>query len=78
MSVDAVPAPETVPPRTVGAAELGIDRSDRDMARREPAVTFPEVSEQLPDLEITGPPARLRSSSVDGLTRLPARLAGAR
>ncbi|MGY1915557.1 hypothetical protein [Blastococcus sp. SYSU DS0973] len=78
MSVDAEPAPETVPPRTVGAADLGIDLSDRDMARREPAVTFPEVFEQPPGLEIPGPPARLRSSSGDGLTRLPARLTGAR
>ena len=45
------------------------------LARRELAVTFRKVFEQLPDLEITGPPARLRSSFVNGLKRLPARLA---
>ncbi|TFV52342.1 cytochrome P450 [Blastococcus sp. TF02A_35] len=47
------------------------------LARRELAVTFRKVFEQLPDLEITGPPARLRSSFVNGLKRLPARLGGA-
>ncbi|MGY2084545.1 cytochrome P450 [Blastococcus sp. SYSU DS0539] len=48
------------------------------LARRELAVTFTKVFEQLPDLEVTGPPARLRSSFVNGLKRLPARLTGAR
>ena len=48
------------------------------LARRELAVTFRKVFEQLPDLEVTGPPARLRSSFVNGLKRLPARLTGAR
>ncbi len=47
------------------------------LARRELAVTFRKVFEQLPDLEITGPPAQLRSSFVNGLKRLPARLGGA-
>ncbi|MCF6506038.1 cytochrome P450 [Blastococcus sp. MG754426] len=48
------------------------------LARRELAVTFTRVFEQLPDLEVTGPPDRLRSSFVNGLKRLPARLAGGR
>jgi cytochrome P450 len=48
------------------------------LARRELVVTFAKVFEQLPDLEVTGPPARLRSSFVNGLKRLPARLTGAR
>ncbi|WP_346619875.1 cytochrome P450 [Blastococcus montanus] len=48
------------------------------LARRELAVTFAKVFEQLPDLVVTGPPDRLRSSFVNGLKRLPARLDGAR
>jgi cytochrome P450 len=48
------------------------------LARREIAVTFEELFRQLPDLEVIGEPDRLRSSFVNGLKRLPARLAGAR
>ena len=48
------------------------------LARREIAVTFRELFERLPDLEVNGPPDRLRSSFVNGLKRLPARLTGAR
>ena len=48
------------------------------LARRELAVTFRRLFEHLPDLEITGEPARLRSSFVNGLKRLPARLTGER
>jgi cytochrome P450 len=48
------------------------------LARREIAVTFRRLFEQLPDLEIAGEPARLRSSFVNGLKRLPARLPGVR
>jgi methyl-branched lipid omega-hydroxylase len=48
------------------------------LARRELAVTFRAVFDLLPDLEVTGPPDRLRSSFVNGLKRLPARLTGAR
>jgi cytochrome P450 len=48
------------------------------LARREIAVTFRLLLEQLPDLEVTGEPARLRSSFVNGLKRLPARLTGVR
>ena len=47
------------------------------LARREIAVTFAELFARLPDLEVAGPPDRLRSSFVNGLKRLPARL-GAR
>ena len=48
------------------------------LARREIAVTFRQLFEQLPDLEVVGEPARLRSSFVNGLKRLPARLTGVR
>ncbi|MGY1712072.1 cytochrome P450 [Geodermatophilus sp. SYSU D00758] len=48
------------------------------LARRELAVTFRAIFDQLPDLEVTGPPDRLRSSFVNGLKRLPARLTGMR
>jgi cytochrome P450 len=46
------------------------------LARREIAVTFQELFRLLPDLEVAGPPGRLRSSFVNGLKRLPARLPG--
>jgi len=48
------------------------------LARRELAVTFRRLFEICPDLEITGEPDRLRSSFVNGLKRLPARLGGQR
>ena len=48
------------------------------LARREIAVTFRGLFEKLPDLEVTGPPDRLRNSFVNGLKRLPARLTGQR
>jgi hypothetical protein len=32
----------------------------------------------MPDLEVAGEPARLRSSFVNGIKRLPARLTGVR
>ncbi|MGY1641242.1 cytochrome P450 [Geodermatophilus sp. SYSU D00703] len=47
------------------------------LARRELAVTFRALFDQLPDLEVAGPPDRLRSSFVNGVKRLPARLTGA-
>ncbi|SFE66031.1 cytochrome P450 [Blastococcus tunisiensis] len=47
------------------------------LARREIAVTFRQLFDQLPDLEVAGEPARLRSSFVNGLKRLPGRLTGA-
>jgi methyl-branched lipid omega-hydroxylase len=48
------------------------------LARREIAVTFRRLLEQMPDLEVAGEPSRLRSLFVNGLKRLPARLTGAR
>ena len=48
------------------------------LARRELAVTFRAMFDQLPDLEVTGEPDRLRSSFVNGVKRLPARLGGGR
>ncbi|WP_448609941.1 cytochrome P450 [Geodermatophilus sp. URMC 60] len=48
------------------------------LARRELAVTFRALLDQLPDLDVTGEPDRLRSSFVNGLKRLPARLGGVR
>jgi cytochrome P450 len=48
------------------------------LARRELAVTFRALFDRLPDLEVTGEPDRLRSSFVNGIKRLPARLTGAR
>ncbi|MGY1737526.1 cytochrome P450 [Geodermatophilus sp. SYSU D00684] len=48
------------------------------LARRELQVTFRAIFDQLPDLEVTGPPDRLASSFVNGLKRLPARLGGTR
>jgi len=47
------------------------------LARRELAVTFQALFDRLPDLEVTGEPDRLRSSFVNGIKRLPARLTGA-
>jgi len=46
------------------------------LARRELAVTFRALFDQVPDLEVTGEPDRLRSSFVNGVKRLPARLGG--
>jgi methyl-branched lipid omega-hydroxylase len=46
------------------------------LARRELAVTFRALFDRLPDLEVTGEPDRLRSSFVNGIKRLPARLTG--
>ncbi|MCU1618650.1 MAG: cyp [Modestobacter sp.] len=48
------------------------------LARREIGVAFRAFAEQLPDLEVSGEPARLQSSFVNGLKRLPARLTGLR
>jgi methyl-branched lipid omega-hydroxylase len=48
------------------------------LARREIGVAFRTLFDKLPDLEVCGEPDRLRSSFVNGLKRLPARLTGAR
>jgi methyl-branched lipid omega-hydroxylase len=47
------------------------------LARREITVTFRMIFDLLPDLEVIGEPDRLRSSFVNGIKRLPARLGGA-
>jgi len=46
------------------------------LARRELSVTFRALFDRLPGLEVTGEPDRLRSSFVNGIKRLPARLTG--
>ncbi len=48
------------------------------LARREITVAFRMLFELLPDLEVVGEPDRLRSSFVNGIKRLPARLGGPR
>ena len=47
-----------------------------NLARREVAVAFRKLFEQMPDLEVVGEPDRLRSSFVNGIKRLPVRLTG--
>ena len=42
-----------------------------NLARREIRVMFREIFERLPDLEITGPPDRLRSNFINGIKRMP-------
>jgi cytochrome P450 len=48
------------------------------LARRELGVAFRTLFDKLPDLEVCGEPEQLRSSFVNGLKRLPARLTGVR
>jgi cytochrome P450 len=48
------------------------------LARREIGVAFRAFFDGLPDLEVTGEPARLQSTFVNGLKRLPARLTAVR
>jgi cytochrome P450 len=48
------------------------------LARREITVAFRLLFDLLPDLEVAGESDRLRSSFVNGIKRLPARLGGAR
>jgi cytochrome P450 len=42
-----------------------------NLARREIRVIFRELFRRLPDLEITGPPERLRSNFIHGIKRMP-------
>ncbi len=42
-----------------------------NLARREMRVMFRELFRRLPDLEITGPPDRLRSNFINGIKHLP-------
>ena len=44
-----------------------------NLARREIRVVFRELLRRLPDLEITGPPERLRSNFIHGIKRMPVR-----
>jgi cytochrome P450 len=44
-----------------------------NLARREIRVMFRQIFSRLPDLEITGPPAKLASNFVHGITRMPCR-----
>src|SRR4051812_32509383 len=48
------------------------------LARREIGVAFRTLFDKLPDLEVAGEPDRLKSSFINGLKRLPARLTGER
>ena len=42
-----------------------------NLARREIRVMFDRILHRLPDLEITGPPARLESNFIHGIKRMP-------
>jgi cytochrome P450 len=42
-----------------------------NLARREITIMFRELMQRLPDLEITGPPERLRSNFIHGIKRMP-------
>jgi cytochrome P450 len=42
-----------------------------NLARREIRVMFDRILHRLPDLEITGPPARLQSNFINGIKRMP-------
>jgi cytochrome P450 len=42
-----------------------------NLARREIRVMFERIFRRLPDLEITGPPARLESNFINGIKRMP-------
>ena len=44
-----------------------------NLARREMRVMFREILTRLPDLEISGPPERLRSNFIHGIKRMPCR-----
>jgi len=44
------------------------------LARREIQVMLDEIFKGLPDLEITGPPDRLRSPFLHGIKRMPVRI----
>jgi len=43
-----------------------------NLARREIRVMFEELLVRLPDIAVTGPPERLRSSFINGIKRMPA------
>ena len=43
------------------------------LARLEIRVMFEELLRRLPDMELAGPPARLRSNFLNGVKRMPVR-----
>jgi cytochrome P450 len=45
-----------------------------NLARREIAVMFDEIRRRTPNLRITGEPAYLQSSFINGIKRVPCRL----
>jgi cytochrome P450 len=45
------------------------------LARREIDIAFRRMFERMPDLEVAGEPARLQSSFINGIKRMPVRLA---
>jgi cytochrome P450 len=45
-----------------------------NLARREIAVMFDEIRRRLPNLEVTGEPAYLRSNFINGIKRMPCRV----
>jgi cytochrome P450 len=44
------------------------------LARREIDIAFRRMFERMPDLEVAGEPARLQSSFINGIKRMPVRL----
>ena len=48
------------------------------LARLEVGAMLTTIAERLPGLEVTGPPARLRTLSSNGIKHLPVRLLGTR
>jgi cholest-4-en-3-one 26-monooxygenase len=47
------------------------------IARLEMRVTLEEFLRRFPDIRLAGPPERLESNFIGGITRLPLNLAGA-
>ena len=48
------------------------------LARRELSIMLTELLRRLPDIEVSGPPERLRSNFIHGIKRMPARFTPAR
>ncbi|MGA1244995.1 MAG: cytochrome P450 [Ilumatobacteraceae bacterium] len=63
--------------RTVTPAQVGFGAGGRpfglgaNLARREIAVMFDEIRRRMPNLRITGEPAYLQSSFINGIKRMP-------
>jgi cytochrome P450 len=45
-----------------------------NLARREIAVMFDEIRRRMPNLQITGEPANLQSTFINGIKRMPCRI----